>query len=309
MTEFCVESQKFVTEQVARPVYSWIQSASTSCRAAPTPLNFICEVFMFLLLVITFVIDIIVRVILGVICLVILVIEFVALLLNLILAIPFFGRLIKMVLNFVVEALWRITTWIDILAVHNGKTITRSLRTRVIILRDEEGIPLLADYVALNQALSRAHDIFLTQANVSMTNIGIHIPNANANSPALEPQCSEVSLLGDWLASGAYYEWVSTSSALGSNFLRFTGVGSEIVIIIVRNIRPEKAGCSLGIFTDYVVIDARYLDAIPHEIGHACGLLHASPSLTTNLMTPGATGTTMLVEQVSVFRGSRHVVF
>ncbi len=88
------------------------------------------------------------------------------------------------------------------------------------------------------------------------------------------------------------------------------GYGAPVTVFVVRSI-SDKNGCSLGLLTDYVTIEAKAVlrtrGLMAHEIAHACGLLHSQD--TTNLMFPTGPGTEISRFQTAVFRNSRHVTF
>lgn len=84
-----------------------------------------------------------------------------------------------------------------------------------------------------------------------------------------------------------------------------------ITVFVVREVVGAPSGCSMSVIADYVVIDEQGLKednmiALPHEIGHTCGLWHSGTA--TNLMHNGPpAGENIKWFQKNLLRSSRHV--
>lgn len=84
-----------------------------------------------------------------------------------------------------------------------------------------------------------------------------------------------------------------------------------ITVFVVRELVGGPSGCSMSVIGEYVVIDEQGLKednmiALPHEMGHACGLWHSGTS--TNLMHAGPpAGENVKWFQKNILRSSRHV--
>ena len=148
------------------------------------------------------------------------------------------------------------------------------LRLRVLILRDEEGKPVVAT---------------------------LDVP---APSTALDSPCARGSWRADFGTGGAFFRRFSAHR-------RTTGAGAPVTVFVVRDVLG-KAGCSLGPLVDYVTVDmtalrGRTRRVLVHELGHACGLPHSRAA--ENLMLPKRMGERLLPWQVAVLRSSRHVSY
>ena len=83
-----------------------------------------------------------------------------------------------------------------------------------------------------------------------------------------------------------------------------------ITVFVVRELLEGPSGCSMSVLGEYVVIDEQGLKednmiALPHEMGHACGLWHSSTSM--NLMHNGPpAGEEVKWFQKNILRSSRH---
>jgi hypothetical protein len=83
-----------------------------------------------------------------------------------------------------------------------------------------------------------------------------------------------------------------------------------ITVFVVRELVGGPSGCSMSVLGEYVVIDEQGLKedkmiALPHEMGHACGLWHSGTS--TNLMHAGPPADENIKWfQKNIVRSSRH---
>lgn len=84
-----------------------------------------------------------------------------------------------------------------------------------------------------------------------------------------------------------------------------------ITVFVVRELLEGPSGCSMSVLGEYVVIDEQGLKednmiALPHEMGHTCGLWHSGTG--TNLMHNGPpAGENIKWFQKNILRSSRHV--
>lgn len=82
-----------------------------------------------------------------------------------------------------------------------------------------------------------------------------------------------------------------------------------VTVFVVRDLKGGSLGCSMSVAGDYVVIDREGMVenvALPHEIGHSCGLFHSGTS--SNLMFHSSpAGENVKWFQKNILRSSRHV--
>jgi hypothetical protein len=84
-----------------------------------------------------------------------------------------------------------------------------------------------------------------------------------------------------------------------------------ITVFVVRELLEGPSGCSMAVLGEYVVIDEQGLKedkmiALPHEIGHTCGLWHSGTA--ANLMHNGPPADENVKWfQKNILRSSRHV--
>jgi hypothetical protein len=122
----------------------------------------------------------------------------------------------------------------------------------------------------------------------------------------------------DWGTVGSYYEVNTTFCAYDDGWRRVTGWGGELMVFVVEQITPAMPGCSFGPSHNWFFVEASAFGlesgdplTLPHEIGHACGLIfpnmghHPSPD---NLMFAGGSRTAATLNrfQRAVVRNSKH---
>jgi hypothetical protein len=98
------------------------------------------------------------------------------------------------------------------------------------------------------------------------------------------------------------------------------GITFPVTVFVVRDLQANVLGCSMNVFSDYVIVDRQGLEAdyktLAHEIGHSCGL---SPGLgspfwhdktPSNLMyKESPAGENVKWFQKNILRSSRHVQY
>lgn len=184
-----------------------------------------------------------------------------------------------------------------------GSRRLKSLRLRVLILRDEQGSPV-ATPDDVEPALAEARRVLREQAAVELLPALeplVATLEVSAPSTALDAPCAEGSWRADFGTGGAFFRRFSARHRAGS--------GVPVTVFVVREVLGE-AGCSLGPLVDYVTVDmtalrGRTRRVLVHELGHACGLPHSRAA--ENLMLPKRMGERLETWQVAVLRSSRHV--
>jgi hypothetical protein len=185
----------------------------------------------------------------------------------------------------------------------------KKLRVRVVVLRDERGVPLVAED-AVEESLAEAQRLLARVAAVDLVPAGEHFVETledSAPAAALEHPCSAQGLWrADLGAAGAYFR---RRLARGAGLP--LGLGAPITVFVVRDV-VGKCGCSLGPLGDYVTIDGAGLGGrtkriLAHELGHSCGLRHSRRD--DNLMRPAGPGERLTRLQTTILRTSRHVTY
>jgi hypothetical protein len=270
----------------------------------------------------------------------------VAALVELVMAIPVLGTLIRWVLNGVTHILGIIASIPDIVAGAIGIRPEKLLRVCTIIQLDEKGTAVapISDAVAM---LQLACNVYKRDANVRIIpsrpfkfSTGFAGPEtvdsswvvsetSNSTSLTLDPNCSASGVGSEWLLGGSAFQLKITANCLFGAWRRVLGYGAPVACIFVRNVTMDDddtnaVGCAFWI-TDFAVIE-RLSQATPrtlaHEVGHASNLWHVCVDEDNqNLMaTPGAcsprsdtdvdTANPRMTEfQVLAVRASKHCTY
>ena len=208
--------------------------------------------------------------------------------------------------NILKETVNRVPGLFEVAANLIGIKPFKQLKVRVVILRDEAGVPL-ATPAEVMPSLEEAERILALAANVRLVATEPLIVTVANPSPALalNVHCDDGAWQEDFDEAGAYFR--QQLAATGNRSL--IGYGTPVTVFIVRDI-SNKGGCSLGPLTDYVTLEAGMLDRaryrlLAHEVAHACGLWHSDDK--ANLMYPKGPGTVLTRTQAAILRNSRHV--
>lgn len=224
------------------------------------------------------------------------------------------------------EAFWRILGLPDLILSLLGILIPKKLRVRVTILRDTDGKALYGDeelpqadrereLQLVQDAIDLFKKVFKDEANINVLAAGdkwINIASGPAPSAALTAPCGFELFTDGFSEAGAYYRWVAYKDAKGL----LIGYGQSITAIVVDDI-SDKAGCSLGPLTSYLLIDKDGIDVsqvipqastLAHEMGHQCGLWHR-PMVANLMHKERRRGTDLSRWQRAWIRDSRYVTF
>lgn len=197
-----------------------------------------------------------------------------------------------------------------------GRTPALStLPVRVVILSDEQGRPLLKPE-AVTAALQRADRVFTEGAGVRVRCVGVHTVTEPAPTEALDPRANRRLLLDDILGRTAFIRAAVPKRPL----LSLTG--DPVAVVVVRTIRGNATGCSLGTTADWVICQASLFDAsreraydetvLAHELGHALNLPHhpdeANLMFSTSSPPGKLRGTRLARWQGAILVSNRHVV-
>lgn len=232
-------------------------------------------------------------------------------------------RLVRQAWNIVLEIVWRLAGLPDLLLGALGVRPEKKLRLRVVIQRDEQGVPIATESRAL-QEVRAAVDVFMDAANIRVLPLRwiafstpfssresadarfLHTAAMSAGTSRLDVEAGLKSWLGDLGTEGS-------DRTLGLGFWgalrRLLGYGTPLTAYIVRTMNGAL-GVSLGPLTDYVTITLAPGDdtTLFHELGHSCGLLDGGQAGTL-MSCPGACGRGMSKLQALIARNSRHVTY
>lgn len=311
MAEICREIQERIEETVERPVERWVEREEERCRRRRCRWwclccnKWFCWIVTIVVRVVVMVLVTITKWVTRVVCEVVSVIlDAIGLILGLIFSIPIIGRLIREIWDALVEIFWRIASIPGLLLDALGVDITKRLRVCVIILSDEDG-PVAAP-VSLDPSIQQAIRIYRDAANVELIVEHIHTVKGEAPDRNLDVGCDAEAWWEDLWVEGSFFEFTANRVCFDGAGRRLVGFAAPVVVFVVRSV-SGAAGCSLGLFSDYVTVEGPDATCFAHEIGHACGLWHHGDR--TNLLNGICGGTQLEGWQRALVRSSRHVTY
>lgn len=209
--------------------------------------------------------------------------------------------------NILKEIFNRIIKLPELILTLMGVRFNKKLRLRIVVLRDERGLPLIRNEDVL-PAFEEARRILARTAGVVVEPAGWQVVTAPHAAPraALDVHCTDGAWQDDLREAGAFYRNLMATTAAGT----LIGYGSPVTVFVVRSISTHN-GCSLGVAADYVTVEAKTLKntrrLLLHEVAHACGLWHSRHP--ENLMVPKGPGEELAGWQAAILRTSRHVTY
>ena len=300
MGRVCREVQEWIEEQVEQPIEEWENRQERRCREQDCNWWCLCCNKWFCWLVWVLVCEV-VNVILDVIGFIV----------NLVLSIPIIGGILRTILNWVTEIIWRIVGLIDFLGSLLGIRPRKKMYFGVVV-PSVGGVQIVPDVDIMRQVNS-AITFYDTTCNINLIFTGICKTGITPPAAGLSVGCDAGGFFNDWWLAGSYFEIASATCKFTDSFRRVIGLGAEILVFIVQDVTPVNTnGCSFTSTHNYVVIEAKPTDqafVAAHEMGHACWLTHDSD--TNNLMngsTPVA-NPVLTSLQISVVRWSKHCVY
>lgn len=211
------------------------------------------------------------------------------------------------IFNILKETLNRVIKLPELLLTLLGLRFAKKLKMRIVVLRDERGLPLVSNEEVL-PAFEEARRILARMAGVAVEPAGWRVVTAPHAAPkaALDVHCTDGAWRDDLGEAGNFYRSIMATTTAGT----LIGYGAPVTVFVVRSISSHN-GCSLGAAADYVTIEAKTLKntrrLLLHEVAHACGLWHSQRP--NNLMVPKGPGEELSNLQASILRTSRHVTY
>ncbi len=321
MATVCREAQEWIEEEVEKPIEEWENRQEERCREEACNWWMLClnKLFCWIVViavkVVRFIVVTVGKWVTRVVCEVVnLILDVAAFLVNLILSIPILGGIIRTVLNWLTELVWRIVGLLDFGLSLLGVRLKKRMYVGLLIPRSD-GKPITTEAAMLPQ-IEKAKELYKKLCNIDLVYTGACVTPADAPSGSLSVGCDANGFFSDWWLGGSFFEFSSSTCEFEEGWRRVVGYGAEIIVIPVLNVTPDSAteftvGCSFTSTHNYVVVEPTAGPAVAaHEIGHACWLSH-TPNESGNLMFPSnlAAEPTLTPWQVSVVRWSKHCVY
>lgn len=288
----CREISRWVSENVEQPIEEWVNRTERQCIEQPCNWWCLCcnKWFCFLVTlvvrIVSFIIVTVSRLVTEVVCEIVgFVLDVIGIVIGLILSIPFIGGIIRAILNWVTEIVWRLVAIPDSIASLFGAMAPKKIYVKGVILNDN-GTPFSTE-AALMPSIDFARDVFLRECNVRLIYTGTCVSQINTPTEAQTVDCGSSGFFADLFGvQGAHFEFVSSDCGFKDGHKkRVIGLGAELLVFIIRDVGPttperDVIGCSFASTHNYVTVQASalstFVDTVAHEIGHACDLSHTS---------------------------------
>lgn len=318
MGRVCSEIQEWIEEQIEQPVEQFIGQWAQVCEEQDCNWwclccnKWLCWLAWVVVRVVTWVLVTVGKWVTRLVCEVVnVVLDIVGFIVELILSIPVIGGIIRTILNWLTEIIWRLVGLIDFLGSLVGIRPRKKMYFGAVI-PSIDGAPIAPDSEVMRQ-VNATIAFYDSTCNINMIFTGICHTDLQPPGGRLTQDCDAGGFFSDWLIDGSYYEFASALCKFRDAFRRVIGLGAEIIAFVVQEISPGGTnGCSFGSTHNYVTIEARPGDqdfVLAHEIGHACWLPHdGTPGNLMNSSTPVA-GPTLTGLQISLVRWSKHCVY
>lgn len=323
MGRVCREVQDWIETNVEQPIETWENQQETRCRNESCNWWLLClnKLFCWLVWVLVKVVRIVVvtigKWVARVVCEIVnVILDVIGFIFNLILSIPIIGGIIRTIINWITEVIWRIASLPDFFLSLAGVRLRKKMYFGVIVPPNMATSPAITDADIMRQVNSVV-SFYNSTCNINAIFTGICRTGIAAPGDSLVVDCGAGGFFSDWWIGGSYFEFAASTCKFTDGFRRVIGYGAEIIVYIVDNVTPDSAasftnGCSFASTHNYVIIESKPTDSpfvASHEIGHACWLGHVST--TTDLMNPFTpfTGPTLTNLEIATVRGSKHCVF
>ena len=144
--------------------------------------------------------------------------------------------------NILKEIFHRVLKFPELVLTLFGFRAPKKLKLRVVVLRDERGVPLARNEDVL-PAFEEAQRILARRCGVIVEPAGWQVVTAPHAAPkaALDVRCTDGAWQDDLGRAGAFYRSLMATTTAGT----LLGYGQPVTVFIVRSISTHN-GCSLG---------------------------------------------------------------
>ena len=314
MGRVCREIQEWIEEEIEKPIETWEESAEERCSRRRCKWwcaccnKWFCWIEILLVKIIKWVVVIVGKWVARIVCEIIsLILDIIAFIVTLILSIPIIGGIIRTILNWITEIIWRIVGFFDFIISLLGIRPRKKMYFGLII-PTHDGKPI-TNQATIQPQIDAAIEHMDRLCNVNLIFTGTCDSSVNAPNNPLVYSCDAGGFFSDWWIQGSFYEFATSLCKFEDGWRRVLGYGAEIIVFVVDDVEG-KIGCSMGATTNYVMIESTSSqNTTAHEIGHACGLLHNDDSNNLMFSSAGTNLRTLTNWQISVLRWSRHCVY
>ena len=318
MGRVCKEVQDWVEEQIEQPVEQWENQLQQTCVEQDCNWwclccnKWLCWLVWVLVKVVVWVVVTVGKWVTRIVCEVVnFVLDVVGFIVDLVLSIPIIGGIIRTILNWVTEIIWRIVGLLDFIGSLIGIRPRKKMYFGVVVPK-VDGTPIVTD-ADIQRQVDAAVNFYDQTCNINLIFTGICHTDVSPPDAGLTVGCDAGGFFNDWWIAGSYFEFASATCKFTDSFRRIIGLGAEIIVFIVQDVTPANTnGCSFASTHNYVVIEAKPTDqafVAAHEMGHACWLPHVSDP--ANLMNPSTPPANPILTdvQISLVRWSKHCVY
>lgn len=318
MGRVCREVQEWIEEQVERPVENWERRQEERCRRRSCNWwclccnKWFCWLVWVVVKVVTWVVVTVGKWVTRVVCEIVnVILDAIGFIIEMILSIPIIGGILRTIINWVTEVIWRIVGLVDFLASLAGIRPRKKMYFGVVV-PSTGGSPIVPDADIMRQ-VNAAIGFYDRTCNIELIFTGICHTDVAPPDGGLTVSCDAGGFFSDWWIAGSYFEFASASCKFTDSFRRIIGLGAEIIVFIVNDVTPAGTnGCSFASTHNYVVIEAKPTDqafVATHEMGHACWLPHVGDP--ANLMNPTTPVSNPVLTnvQIALVRWSKHCVY
>ena len=184
----------------------------------------------------------------------------------------------------------------------------KKMRIHVFILTDPgTGKPVM-DPGDITPSIDFAKSAFKDSFNVKVLKYSkdwVEVLTDTPPNDAVTPLCGTGLYAEEWGEAGEYY----AKHTAGWNGIPISLV-YPVTIFVVKDVKADANGCSLGPLADWIVIDKagiKEVNSFAHEIAHACNLWHSGSAGNLMHMSPSQRGKSSKWFQRNLLRSCRHV--